>query len=154
MENEPHVTQPKSRSRRVRIAQIFVGLLLIWLVAAYLIVPFVWKGYARHDPTFDDNPRVTHTGDHHPGDPLNVALIGTEAQLEAQMKLAKWYPATTLGLESDLKIAADTVLSARMRRPQSVASTYLGGKRIWRSNNRWATIHGIGTTSGSGRPTP
>ncbi|TWU43794.1 hypothetical protein Q31b_13260 [Novipirellula aureliae] len=25
---------------------------------------------------FDDSPRITSTGDHHPGDPLNVALTG------------------------------------------------------------------------------
>ena len=128
MENEQHVALPKNRSRRVRIAQLVVGFLLIWLVAAYLVVPFVWERYARHHPKFDDDPRVTQTGDHHPGDPLNVALIGTEAQLESIMKLAKWYPATALGLRSDLKIAADTVFS-RPDEEAPVSSLYLFGRK-------------------------
>ena len=74
--------------------------LLIWLVAAYLVVPFVWRNIPQGAVlTSDDNPRITQTGDQHPGDPLNVALIGTEAQLESIMKLAKW--STGYGTESE-----------------------------------------------------
>ncbi len=31
--------------------------LAIYLVAAYLIAPFIWKEYATDHPSFDDNPR-------------------------------------------------------------------------------------------------
>ena len=59
-----------------------VGVFLLCYVAvAYLIVPQLWKTYARHRPSFDDNPRLTKTGDGHPGDALNVALTGTESEL-------------------------------------------------------------------------
>ncbi len=75
----------------------------------------------------DENPRLTQTSDHHPGDPLNVALTGTEIQLQSIMNAADWYPAAALGLESDLKIAADTVLS-RPDDAAPVSSLYLYGR--------------------------
>lgn len=115
-------------SRARQIAGIVVGVILVWLIAAYLIAPFAWTRYARHHPSFDDDPRITQTGDHHPGDPLNVALIGTQAQLENVMQAAKWYPAAALGLKSDLKIAADTVLS-RPDEEAPVSSLYLFGRK-------------------------
>jgi hypothetical protein len=88
-----------------------VGVFLLSYVAvAYLFLPQIWKTYARLHPSFDDNPRLTETGDGHPGDALNVALTGTESQLKTIMEAAKWYPADPLGLRSDLRIGADTVL--------------------------------------------
>jgi hypothetical protein len=128
VEVEPSLTAPKRRSRRIWIARLIVGFLLLWLIVAYAIVPFIWKRYARRHPAFDDNPRITETGDHHPGDPLNVALVGTEAQVAGIMKAAKWYPAAALGLNSDLKIAADTVLS-RPDVEAPVSSLYLFGRK-------------------------
>ena len=120
---------PASSSRRlVRIAQVAVGLLLVWLLAAYLIMPSLWKQYAHRHPQFDADPRITQTGDHHPGDPLNVALIGTEAQLMSIMQAANWYPAAALGLKSDLKIAADTILS-RPDEQAPVSNLYLFGRK-------------------------
>jgi LssY C-terminus len=112
----------------MRIARVIVGVLLLWLVAAYLIAPVVWKRYVGHHPSFDDNPRITKTGDGHPGDPLNVALIGTESEVDSIMKAAEWYPAAALGLKSDLKIAADTVLS-RPDEEAPVSSLYLFGRK-------------------------
>src|SRR5690606_10955042 len=53
---------------------------------------------------------ITTTSDHHPGDPINVALTAAEAELTSAMLAAGWFKADSLGLSSDLKIAADTVL--------------------------------------------
>ena len=64
-----------------------------------MLFPMAWKTYAHHRPSFDDNPRITQTGDGHPGDPLNVSLIGTKEQIDTIMKAAKWYPAAALGSE-------------------------------------------------------
>ena len=119
---------PKKKSRTRRMFQILIGVLLAWLVAAYVIVPLVWKEYARHDPSFDDNPRITRTSDGHPGDPLNVSLIGTEPQVKSIMQAAKWHPAAALGLKSDLKIAADTVLS-RPDDEAPVSNLFLYGRK-------------------------
>lgn len=88
-----------------------LGLFSAYLLAAYVIVPMAWEQYVHHHPSFDDNPRITQTSDGHPGDPLNVALIGTQEQIETIMRAANWETAAALGLKSDLKIAEDTVLS-------------------------------------------
>jgi hypothetical protein len=91
-------------------------------------MPLAWKRYVRRHPSLDDNPRITTTGDGHPGDPLNVALVGTRDELDGAMQAAGWFPAAALGLRSDLKIAADTVL----KRPDDeapVSSLYLFGRK-------------------------
>jgi hypothetical protein len=59
---------------------------------------------------------------------LNVALLGTETGVKEIMAAAKWYPADPLGLRSDLKIAADTVLK-RSYDEAPVSSLYLFGRK-------------------------
>jgi hypothetical protein len=59
---------------------------------------------------------------------VNVALIGTELEVQTIMKLAQWYPAAALGLASDLRIAADSVLS-RPDDSAPVSSLYLFGRK-------------------------
>jgi hypothetical protein len=103
-------------------------LILLWLLAAYLMIPLAWKAYYDTHSAFDDNPRVTETSDHHPGDPLNVALIGTKEEVLEIMKAAKWYPAAALGIVSDLEIGADTILS-RPDVDAPVSSLYLFGRK-------------------------
>jgi len=103
-------------------------LLLVWLVAAYVFAPLAWFEFLRSDPTYSDSPQITYTSDRHPGDPLNVALTGTAEQLQTIMKASKWYPAAALGLESDLEIAADTILS-RPDDSAPVSSLYLFGRK-------------------------
>ncbi len=128
MENKPVTAVQQRRSRSKLILSVIAGLLLLWLVVAYLVAPGAWKEFAAHDPALDDNPRLTQTGDHHPGDPLNVSLTGTEIQLQNIMKAADWYPAAALGWDSDLEIAADTVLS-RPDDAAPVSSLYLFGRK-------------------------
>ncbi len=120
--------QQQADSRRSRKLKIVISLLLLWFVAAYFLIPLVWKRYARHHPTFDDNPRITKTGDGHPGDPLNVSLIGTEDEVKEIMQAAGWFPAKALGIKSDLKIAADVVLS-RPDDEAPVSSLFLYGRK-------------------------
>lgn len=126
-DQEPYEV-PRRITRPRRLVHYVVGLLLLWLVVAYLLAPLGWRLFAWRHPSFDDSPRLTQTGDHHPGDPLNVALIGSESQLEAIMKAAGWHRAAALGLRSDLEIAADSVLS-RPDADAPVSSLYLFGRR-------------------------
>jgi hypothetical protein len=128
VDDEIDEPQSKRGSRRLLIFRILAVLLLSWLVVAYVVAPIVWKEHARHDSRFDDSPRITQTGDRHPGDPLNVAFIGTELQLTNLMKAAQWYPAAALGLKSDLKIVADSVLS-RPDDEAPVSDLYLFGRK-------------------------
>jgi hypothetical protein len=89
-----------------------LGIFLVgYLIVAYVIIPDGWKTYTKKHPSFDDDPRLTETGDGHPGGPLNVALIGSETQLKSIMATAKWYEPNPLGVKSDLKIGVDSVLS-------------------------------------------
>jgi len=121
---EHSIEQPKRR----RWMYIVLTIVVLYLLVAYVIVPTAWKFYAHRHPSFDDNPRITQTGDHHPGDPLNVSLIGTKEQIDAIMKAAKWYPAAALGLRADLKIAEGTILS-RPDDDAPVSSLYLFGRK-------------------------
>jgi LssY C-terminus len=100
----------------------------IYFLVAYVILPRATKRYYRHHPSLDDNPRITQTGDGRPGDPLNVALIGTKEQIEVIMKAAGWVPTAAQGIRSDIKIAEGTVLS----RPDAnapVSNLFLFGRK-------------------------
>lgn len=120
---------PAQRHRlRKRIVAGVAGFLLVWLVMAYLLLPSLWKHYARKHPGLEDIPGITHTGTGIPGDPLNVALIGTKAEVMKIMVAAKWYPADPLTLKSCLEIAEATVL----KRPYDeapVSNLYLFGRK-------------------------
>jgi hypothetical protein len=128
-EHEGEHHRPRHRHRRTRRAASWLfGLLAAYLLAAYLLIPLVWEAYVHRHPSLDDNPRMTQTGDGHPGDPLNVSLIGTKDELAAIMKAAGWYPAAALGLRSDLRIGVDSVLS-RPDDEAPVSSLYLFGRK-------------------------
>ena len=116
------------RSRKRTVTKWLGMLLLTWLAIAYLLIPWAYERYAEDHPGLDESPRVTRTGDRHPGDPLNVGLVGSRGELEEIFRDAKWFPAAALGLESDLKIAADTVLS-RPDDAAPVSSLYLFGRK-------------------------
>jgi hypothetical protein len=110
MNSEELSEQVELPTRHGRWFYYLLGLVIGYFAIAYLVIPLSTSRYYRHHPSLDDNPRITKTGDGHPGDPLNVALIGTKEQVEAIMKAAGWVPATALGIRSDIKIAEDTVL--------------------------------------------
>lgn len=72
---------------------ISVALLVTWAVAAYLLAPSVWKLYFRHHPALENVDRITHTTDGHPGDPLNVVMVGTEEELiRAMVAIGSYRP--------------------------------------------------------------
>src|SRR5438132_2558496 len=119
---------PPKRIRFRRATTLIIALLLVYLIGAYVLVPALWIRYAHRHPAFDDVPRLTLTGDDHPGGPINVALIGTETELKKIMVTAKWYPADPLTLHSCLEIAEATVL----KRPYDdapVSNLYLWGRK-------------------------
>jgi hypothetical protein len=124
----PTSTPPRRRSRLKRLAILFGSLVLLWFVVAYLILPAALRYYAHRHPALDDVPGITHTANGSPGDPLNVALIGTEDELKKIMLAAKWYPADPLTLRSCLRIASASVL----KRPYDaapVSNLYLWGRK-------------------------
>jgi hypothetical protein len=123
--HDPPGTQLRRRRRWVRVLLIAA---VLYLLVAYLLIPMVWKDYARLRPSFDDNPRITQTSDGHPGDPLNVALIGSKEEVQAIMKAAKWDAAAALGVRSDISIGVDSVLS-RPDDTAPVSNLFLFGRK-------------------------
>jgi hypothetical protein len=116
------------RAYWVRAALIPLGVVLLYVLIAYVVAPLAWSFYEERHPWLAEVPGVTQTGDHHPGDPLNVSLVGSAEELEAIMTAAGWHKAKPLGLESDIKIATDTVL----KRPDvdaPVSNLYLFGRK-------------------------
>lgn len=119
---------PKRGRRLHRLISVVVGFLIIYGVVAYLLVPWDWRHYLHRHPALAEAPRRTHTGDGIPGDPLNVALVGSEAEITAVMLAAQWHPADPITLKSCLKIASDTVLR-RAYEDAPVSNLYLWNRK-------------------------
>lgn len=94
-----------------------LGLIAVYLVIAYLVVPLIWRHETKVHADLDGGPRVTHTASGIPGDPVNLALLGSEADIVGSMLAAKWNPADPITLRSCLRIAVDSVF----RRPDNDA---------------------------------
>lgn len=103
--------QPNQLYRRLGV--VLLGFIVVYFCLAYILAPFLWEQYAARHPAWEDVPRITHTGDKHPGDPLNVAIIGTEYELKKTLLAAGWYPADPLTLKSSLEIAEASVLDRK-----------------------------------------
>jgi hypothetical protein len=136
MNPDPQPSKPSETSanpRGKRILRLLVLLLLIWGATAYLVLPWIEKHYFEHEDKHDGSSfatvaRVTRTGDDHPGDPINLALVGEDAQLVHGMTAAGWYPADPITFDSSMRIAVDSVF----RRPDDrapVSNLFLYGKK-------------------------
>ncbi len=117
-----------SQKRRWRITRLVTVLLMLWLGIAYLLMPIFWKRYTHWHPALEAIPTITYTGAGIPGDPLNVALIGTKAEVMKILVAARWYPADPLTFRSCLRIATASVL----KRPYDeapVSNLFLWGRK-------------------------
>lgn len=112
----------------MRLAVLAAVLLALYVVIAYVVMPAWWNRYASRHPSLDGVPGITQTASGIPGDPLNVALVGSQAEAEAAMAAAGWSPADPLSVRSDLKIAADTVLE-RAYPDAPVSNLFLFGRK-------------------------
>jgi hypothetical protein len=126
---EKQLPQPPQRPElQRRLLRAAIALLLTYLIAAYIIVPLVWKRETRHQLDPSGVPRLTHTPSGIHGDPVNVALLGAESNVIRAMTAAKWYPADPITFRSSLRIAVDSVF----RRPDDdapVSSLELFGRK-------------------------
>src|SRR6188768_1961029 len=97
--NHPPCERPPSPPRSLAARLLFalaVTLFIVlsaYLLAAYILMPGFWRRYAHRHPALDETPGITLTSDDHPGDPINVALIGSEDDVRAIMKAAAWFAA-------------------------------------------------------------
>lgn len=109
----PHSDASALTSRRRVYFRVAAIIIVLYLAVAYVIMPLAWKRDVRRHPQLFDAPRITRTPDGIPGDPVNVALLGSEADVIHSMIAAKWDPADPLTFRSSLRIAVDSVF----RRP-------------------------------------
>jgi hypothetical protein len=120
--------QSSRKQRGLRRWRIVLWLLAGWAIAAYLLVPLFWRTYFRHHPSLAKVDRITHTADGHPGDPINIGLVGTDAQIIRAMVATGWYPANAITFHSSVRIVVDSVF----RRPDDqapVSSLFLFGRK-------------------------
>jgi hypothetical protein len=107
------VSTPALVSRRrkwlIRGATILLAVVVVWLLLAYVILPFAWRHY-EHQPGLADAPKTTVTAQGIPGDPLNVGLIGSDSELVNAMLGAGWSPADPVTLRTSVKIARSVLL--------------------------------------------
>jgi hypothetical protein len=120
--------RPQERRLAVRLLAAFAAVLAAYLLIAYVTLPLVWTFYARLHPALQNLPGLTYTHNGHPGDPINVALIASEAEVKAIMHAAGWFPADPLGWRADVRIAADTVLK-RSYETAPVSNLFLWGRK-------------------------
>lgn len=82
-----------------------VILAAVYLGLAYEFVPSAWRFAERRHPALDMAGTRSFTSAGIPGDPLNVAFVGTEESLLRLMALAQWLPADLITWKSSLRIA-------------------------------------------------
>jgi LssY C-terminus len=87
----------------------FLGLLSFYGMTAYIILPALWRHY-ECNPHLEHSPKTTQTADGIPGDPINVGLVGSQAEVIQAMLQAGWHPADPVTLRSSLGIAKSVLL--------------------------------------------
>ena len=116
------------KSHLSRWALIPLAGLAIYFLLAYVLMPLRDKGMVHLHPGLYAGGQVARTATGLPGDPLNIALVGSKADLARALLAAGWHPATALGVESSVRIAVDTVLD-KPDPEAPVSSLYLFGRR-------------------------
>lgn len=122
-------TAPALRRRRrwVRVLKALAALTAVWLLAAYVILPALWRHYEHH-PALENAPKTTLTAQGIPGDALNVGLIGSEKELVLALLGAGWEPADPVTFSTSLRIAR-SVLLGRPYPEAPVSNLFLFGRK-------------------------
>jgi LssY C-terminus len=102
------VSEFPTTKRRGSSCRLLAAGLGVCLLAGQVLQQNCWGQADRH-PGLDGVPRVTLTKRGIPGDPLNVAFVGSLEDLHLAMLEAGWFPADPITLKSSLKIVAGTV---------------------------------------------
>jgi len=114
------------RARR-RLARWVAIAIAVYLACAYVVLPTFWRHY-EHLPAMADMPKFARAPNGLPGDALNVALVGSEAEIQGAFAAAGWHPADPITLRSSLGIAESVVLD-RPDPDAPVSNLLLFGRR-------------------------
>jgi hypothetical protein len=88
-----------------------LALAVTYAIAAYILLPRIVR-IGLKILQRKHVPRFTITGDGLPGDPVNLVLTGTLAQLRAAFELGGWAEADRLGIASSLRMIRAFVLKS------------------------------------------
>ena len=117
------------RSWATRTLAAVAGLVAVYLLTAYAVLPLLWREHEkRHHPALDAAPKVTTNAQGIPGDPINVGLVGSQTELAGAMLAAGWQPADPITLRSSLAIAGSVLLD-RPDPDAPVSNLYLFGRK-------------------------
>jgi hypothetical protein len=119
----PTISHPSRR----RWLLVISGLLIVYLMLAYVVLPAVWRHHER-EPGLALLPMVTRTGTGIPGDALNVGLVGSEADVLRAMQAAGWFPADPVTFRTSIAIVGSVVLD-RPYHDAPVSPLYYQGKQ-------------------------
>jgi hypothetical protein len=106
---------------------VLVGVLIAYLMLAYIILPALWSHH-EHEPGLASLPMVTRTADGIPGDALNVGLVGGKEDVLRAMHAASWFPADPITLRTSIDIVGSVVLD-RPYHDAPVSPLYYDGKK-------------------------
>jgi len=97
------------RPKTKLLLRVLLPVLIVYLLLAYLILPLLWRHY-EHQKKLDGLPMVTATAQGIPGDPINVALVGSQKDVLCAMREAGWYAADPVTWKSSIEISGSVVL--------------------------------------------
>jgi hypothetical protein len=99
----------------------------VYFLLAYLVLPVIWRRATEHRPSLA-GANITHTMNGIPGDPLNIALVGSKSEVILALTKAGWFPADPTTFDTAVRIAVDSVF----RRPDDqapVSNLFLFGRK-------------------------
>ena len=105
-----------------------MGVVVAYLLIAYIVLPQLGERKAKRHPDLIDGARLVHTAKGLPGDPLNLALVGSEEEVVRALIAAGWRPADALSFSSSVRIAVDTVFD-KPDPNAPVSNLYLFGRK-------------------------
>lgn len=97
------------RPKTKLLLRVLLFVLAVYLLLAYLFLPLLWRHY-EHQKKLDGLPMVTATAQGIPGDPINVALVGSQKDILCSMREAGWYAADPVTWKSSIEISGSVVL--------------------------------------------
>ncbi|MGH7134755.1 MAG: LssY C-terminal domain-containing protein [Pirellulales bacterium] len=124
---QTHGREHRLRRRFARVGDATVVLLALYVLTAYVALPQAWRHFEHH-PVMVEAPKISYTVDGIPGDPLNLALVGSQDEVVAAMLAAGWHPADPTTLRSSLHIAESVVLK-RTYETAPVSNLYVWGRK-------------------------
>ena len=110
-----------------RAALVLTGTAIFYVLLAYVALPFAWTHY-EHQKALAGLSMVTLTKEGIPGDPINVGLVGSKAEVLCAMNAAGWYPADPITLSTSVEIIGSVLLD-RPYRHAPVSPLFYEGRR-------------------------